>query len=282
VTLTWVCAISFVLFVFHELRTPKPFINLRLLKERNFLLATVLAFVFGYGLYASIYFLPYFLSSVQRLDAEQIGQIIMWQGLPQILILPFIPKITERFDNRVLMGIGFMLFGTSALMNSQMTHDWAKDQFFWSQIVRALGQPFIITPLSTIAYVGIQPRDVGSASGLNNMMRNLGGSVGIGTLGALFDHQYHLHFTRIAESTTRFSFAVQDQLSYRTQLIHEHTPTGGLRQAIATIYGGMNKEAFVMSFGDCFFVIAMLFYLGTFLLFFTRRPDVHGEAGAAH
>jgi DHA2 family multidrug resistance protein len=282
VTLTWACAISFVLFVYHELRTKNPFINLRLLKRRNFLLATILATIFGYGLYSSIFFLPYFLASVQKLDAQQIGQVIMWQGLPQLLILPFIPTIVRKFDNRVLLGFGFILFGTSALMNSALTRDWAFDQFFWSQIVRAIGQPFIITPLSAIAYFGIEPQEVGSASGLNNMMRNLGGSVGIGSLGALFDHQYHLHFTRLAEATSRFSATVQEQLRYRTSLLGEHSPVAGLRQAVATIYAGINKEAFVMSFGDCFFIIAVLFYIGAFLLIFTRRPSVTADAGAAH
>jgi DHA2 family multidrug resistance protein len=277
---TWTCVISFCVFIYHELNTAKPFINLRLLKRRNFFFATLLATIFGYGLYGSIYMLPYFLASVRHLDAQQIGQIIMWQGLPQLLILPFIPMIVSRFDNRALLAFGFVLFGTSALLNSQLTHDWGLDQFFWSQIIRAAGQPFIITPLSTIAYYGIEPSEIGSASGLNNMMRNLGGSIGIGSLGALFDHQYHLHFTRIAESTSRFSSTVQAQLAYRSGFLSEHSPVAGIKQAVATIYGSMNREAFVMSFGDAFSVIAVLFYFGAFLLIFTKRPSGTAAAGS--
>jgi DHA2 family multidrug resistance protein len=278
VSLTWVFGISFVLFLYHELRTPKPFINLRLLTRRNFLISTVLAGIFGYGLYGSIYMLPYFLASVRKMDAQQIGQIIMWQGLPQLFILPFIPKIVRRFDSRVLLGFGFFIFGTSALMNSQLTRDWGYDQFFWSQIVRAIGQPFIITPLSTIAYVGIEASEIGSASGLNNMMRNLGGSIGIGSLGALFDHQYHLHFTRLAEATSRFSNVVQAQLSYRTDLLRDRSPITGVKQAIATIYASLTKESLVMSFGDCFFWIATLFFIGAVLLIFVRRPNASAAA----
>jgi DHA2 family multidrug resistance protein len=280
VTLTWSCVISFLVFIYHELRVKNPFINLRLLKRRNFLVATILATIFGYGLYSSIYMLPYFLSSVRRLDAEQIGQVIMWQGLPQLFILPFIPWIVHRFDNRVLLGVGFLLFGSSALMNSQLTRDWGIDQFFWSQIIRAMGQPFIITPLSTIAYNGIEPSEVASASGLNNMMRNLGGSVGIGSIGALFDHQYHLHFTRLSEATSRFSIAVQNQLTQRSGLLSSRSPIAGAKQAVATIYSSMNKEAFVMAFGDSFFTIGLLFIFGACLLIFTSKPKSTSEAVA--
>ena len=280
VTLSWICFFSFISFLWIELTNKNPFINLRLLKRRNFLLATIMATIFGYGLYGSIYMLPYFLASVQHLDAQQIGSVILWQGLPQLLILPFIPWFVKNFDARILLGIGFVLFGVSAIMNSGLTHDWAYDQFFWSQIVRALGQPFIITPLSTIAYVGIEPADMGSASGLNNMMRNLGGSIGIGTLGAIFDHQYHSHFTRIAESTSRFSSTVQSQLAYRQNYLSEHAAVGGAKKAVATIFNSINKESFVMSFSDCFFVIGILFFGAAGLLFITKKANGAGAAGA--
>jgi DHA2 family multidrug resistance protein len=279
-TLSYICFFSFVCFLWIELKSKNPFINLRLLKRRNFLLSTILAGVFGYGLYGSIYMLPYFLASVPRLDAQQIGNVILWQGLPQLAILPFIPTLVKRFDARVLLAFGFLLFGASAIMNSELTRDWAYDQFFWSQIVRALGQPFIITPLSTIAYVGIEASEMGSASGLNNMMRNLGGSIGIGTLGAIFDHQYHSHFTRIAESTSKFSNAVQSQLVYRQAYLGEHSPIAGSKQVIATIFGSMNKESLVMSFGDCFFVIGILFIGGTSLLLFTKKGSSVSAAGS--
>jgi DHA2 family multidrug resistance protein len=272
VALSWSFALSLGFFLWHELRANNPVINLRLLKRRNFFLATAVATIFGYGLYGSIYMLPYFLASVRRYDAEQIGQIILWQGLPQLLILPFIPKLMAKLDPRAMLAFGFLLFGVSAVMNSGLTRDWGYDQFFWSQIVRACGQPFVITPLTAIAYVGIEPAEIGSASGLNNMMRNLGGSVGIGSLGALFNHQYHLHFTRLAEATSRYALPVQLRLGGHPG-----------RRAVVAIFASMNKEAFVMSFGDCFFFIALLFFAGTAMVLFTKKPGAPGtSAEGAH
>jgi len=271
------CVISFIFFIFHALRVKNPVINLRLLGRRNFGLSSLATTIFGFGLYGSIYLIPYFLAQIQHLNALEIGKVIMWSGLPQLLILPLIPKLVQKYDNRVLAGIGLFFFGTSALMNSNLTRDWAYDQFFWSQIVRAMGQPFIITPISTLAYVGIESSEIGSASGLYNMLRNLGGSVGIGFLGTLLTNRYRLHFTRISESVSTFSYNVQEQLQYRTHYLQAKSPAGGLKQSIATIYASMNKEALVMSFSDCFLIIGLVFYLGAFLMVFMKKP----AAGAA-
>jgi DHA2 family multidrug resistance protein len=114
------------------------------------------------------------------------------------------------------------------------------------------------------------------------MMRNLGGSLGIGTLGALFDHQYHLHFTRIAEATSKFSAAVQEGIVTRMTIVGERSPVAGARTAVASIYRSMNKEAFVMSFSDTFLVIALLFYFGALLLFFAQKPQTTGVVAGAH
>jgi len=282
VTLTFVCVFAFAAVIVRELTAKNPFINLRLLTRRNFLLTTLMGTIFGYGIFGSLYMLPYFLASIQKLDAEQIGQIMMWQGIPQFFILPFIPFLVKRFDARVLLGVGLLLFGTSWMANSHVTQDWAKDQFFWTQILRALGQPFFITPLTTIAYFGIEPSEIGSAAGLSNMMRNLGGSIGIGTLGALLNHQYHLHFTRLAESTSAFSIGVQEQLHDRAALFAAGSPVLGKQEALASIFQSLNQQALVMSFGDCFLWMGFLFYFGAFLLIFTKGSGgaVPASAGA--
>jgi DHA2 family multidrug resistance protein len=282
ITLTIISVITGVLFLYQELTVEKPFINLRLLAKRNFAFANMSTMIFGFGLYSSIFLIPLFLASIQRLNALQIGEVIMWSGLPQLLILPFIPKLVAKFDNRFLASIGFTLFGLSALMNSQLTRDWAFDQFFWSQIVRAVGQTFIITPMTALAYVGIQPKDIGSASGLFNMNRNLGGSIGIGLMGTVLSIRYHLHFTRLSEATSRYSNVVQEQIAYRAHYFADKSIHGGngTKQAVASIYQSMNKEAMVMSYSDCFLIIGILFIFGALLILCTEKPQGKIEAPA--
>jgi DHA2 family multidrug resistance protein len=263
-SLAALCVASLSLFLFIELRNPKPFINIRLLARRNFLFASLSSLVFGFGIYGTVFILPLFLAQIARLDASQIGSILIWSGLPQLLVLPFMPGLVRRFDNRILAALGMVLFGVSAIMNSTLTGDWAHDQFFWSQIVRALGQTLIVTPLNSLAYAGLEASEVGSASGIFNMVRNLGGSVGIGTLGAMLATRYRLHFTRLAEDTGRYSVAAQSYLAGA----NGH---GGMRLAIAGLYKVMNRESYVMAYADCFFVIGALFFIGA-LLVFQMRP----------
>lgn len=280
--LTILMVASAILFLIVEAHNPKPFINIRLLLRRNFLMANLAALAFGFGIYGSIFILPLFLAQIRQFDATQIGQVIMWSGFPQLLIIPILPAMVKRFDNRVLAAVGFLLFGTSALMNAGLTNDWGYDQFLWSQVVRALGQPFIITCMSNLAYRGLEPSEVGSASGLFNMMRNLGGSIGIGALGALLDNRYHLHFTRIAEATSRFSPAAQVELAHRAGYLALHSGGEGLRQALATVFGTLNREAFVMAYSDCFLAIGLMFYASAVLMGFIRKAAAPPGAVAGH
>ncbi len=269
-------------FLAVEIRNPKPFINIRLLLRPNFLLVNLGALAFGFGIYGSIFILPLYLAQVERFDAIHIGEVIMWSGFPQLLVIPILPTLVKRVDNRILAGAGFVLFGISAFMNAGLTKDWGYDQFLWSQVVRALGQPLIITCMSNLAYRGLEPGEMGSASGLFNMMRNLGGSIGIGLLGALLNNRYHLHFTRLAEATSRFSLAAQGGLSHRAGLLALRAPGEGLSQAMASVFSTLNREAFVMSYSDCFMAIGVMFFISVILIALvqkTKAPTPENAAG---
>src|SRR5262249_37617843 len=152
--------------------------------------------------YGSVYLLPVYLTQIQNYDSLQIGQVLVWMGLPQLLIIPLVPRLMRRFDPRLLLGTGLLLFASSSLMNAFMTHDHAGPQLIASLLVRAIGQPLIMVPLSTIATGGIEKAEVGSASALFNMMRNLGGSIGIALISTFLTQREHFHSARIGESIT--------------------------------------------------------------------------------
>src|SRR5262249_7016485 len=151
-----------------------PLIDLRLLFTRNFGFGTLATTALGFALYGSVYLLPLYLAIVHGYSAWQIGKVLIWSGLPQMVITPFVPMLMKKLDPRILVAFGFIMFAISCAMNGFMSHDYAGDQLVLSMVVRALGFPFIITPLSAIATANVKPEQVGSASAVFNMMRNLG------------------------------------------------------------------------------------------------------------
>src|SRR5205814_686897 len=169
-------------FLFLELRHKEPFINLRLLCQPAFASASGMGFDLGLTLYGTVYLLPVYLTQIRCYDALQIGDVIMWLGLPQLFIFPIVPAVMRRAAPVLMVAFGFLMFAVSCFMNSYLTHDWAIQQFRWSQLVRAVGQPFMVVPLSALV-AGSQPeRNQAHASAIFNIMRNLGGSVGIAML----------------------------------------------------------------------------------------------------
>src|SRR5207302_1550630 len=127
-------------FLWIELTAKKPLLNLRLLFRRNFGFGMSANFLLGVALYGSVFILPVYLSRIQGYNAEQIGMVLAWTGLPQLLLIPLVPRLMDRFDPRLLIGVGFALFAASNFMNIYMTADYATDQLIRPDVDRAIEQ----------------------------------------------------------------------------------------------------------------------------------------------
>ena len=280
-TCGWLAAIFLSFFLIWELTRKEPFIDLRLLMRRSLGAATAINFLAGLALYGSVFILPLYLSSVQGYNALQIGQVQMWMGLPQLFVFPFLPLILRYIDSRVVCGIGLTLFAASCFINgTTMTHDTGIDQLEFSQLVRALGQPLLMSPLAQMATIGISPQQAGSASALFNMMRNLGGSVGIAMLSTVADQREHYHFSIIAERITHNSAQAAEWLAHMTQALASRGADAST-QALAGMAQTARREAYVMAYADCFTLIGVALVLAILGVFFLSRARP-GAGGAAH
>ncbi len=273
-------SIFLAIFFWIELRRKKPFINLRLLKGRNFGLASIINVSLGLGLYGSVYILPLYLGQIQDYSAMQIGEVLMWVGFPQLFIIPFVPKLMQRIDVRILIGIGISLFAASCFMNSELTNLSGIDQLRWSQLVRAAGQPLIMVPISSIATAGLPPSQAGSASGLFNMMRNLGGSFGIATIATLLTNREQFHSNRLGEAVSVYSPATQEAMNRYTQFFVSRGSdlATAKNQAIAAIANTVRREASVMAFNDCFYFIACALLVSGVAVLFLKKVKPTGGA----
>ncbi|WP_199911712.1 DHA2 family efflux MFS transporter permease subunit [Dongshaea marina] len=175
--LALISGFTFLIFLYDQLASSNPLINVRLLKEYDFSYALVIFSMLGVAIYGTLFIVPYYLAMVHNYDASEIGNVVIWMGLPQLFILPFIPVLIRRFNIKYLICIGFLGLAVSAFMDCAMDSNFSGPQMAWSMFVRALGQPFIMVPLSLLATRNIQQEDSASSAVLINVFRSIGGLV---------------------------------------------------------------------------------------------------------
>ncbi|GIQ75211.1 MDR family MFS transporter [Bradyrhizobium sp. RD5-C2] len=284
VRLAIIAAIALTLFVVVELTAKKPLLNLRILLRRNFGFGVLANFLLGVALYGSVFVLPVYLSRIQGYNSEQIGLVLAWTGLPQLILIPLVPRLMKRFDPRIVIGAGFVLFAASNFMNIYMTGNYASDQLFWPNVVRALGQALVLTPLSAVATAGVEAENAGSASGLFNMMRNLGGAIGIAALQTVLTKREQFHSNVLSQSVSLFEQATRTRIDQLTQYFMNHgvlDRVDAAHRAYVAIGKIVQKQAFIMAFSDTFYLLGAALIVALVATLLLKRPD-HVEAGGGH
>ncbi len=280
-----VAIVSLAAFVAIEFTVEKPLVNLRLLKRRNFGIGVGVFFLVGFALFGSIYILPEYLGQAQGYNAEQIGSVLAWTGLPQLVLIPFVPLLMKRFDARTIGFVGISVFAASCFMNVTLSLDSGGDQFFIPNIVRAIGQALVLTPLSTITTAGIAPAEAAAASGLSNMLRNLGGAVGTATLATVLTKREQFHSNVIGQSVTLYREEVRQRIAGLTNYFLSHgvvDKAAAQHEAIVALGKIVKRQALIMAFSDTFAVIGIVLALAAVALLFTRRTKVSAGAAAGH
>ncbi|RNJ42459.1 MULTISPECIES: MDR family MFS transporter [Mesorhizobium] len=279
-----VAAVSLSLFVWIELTSRRPLLNLRLLLRRNFGFGILANFMLGTALYGSVFILPVYLARIQGYNAEQIGLVLAWTGLPQLLLIPLVPYLMQRFDVRLVIVTGFALFAASNFMNVHMTAGYASDQLFWPNIVRAIGQALVFAPLSAIAVSGIEQENAGSASALFNMIRNLGGAVGIALLQTFLTKREQYHSNVLVQSVSLFEESTRSRIERLTAYFLSHGVSDhalAAQKGVIAIALRVRQQAFIMAFSDTFFLLGSALVIALAATLLLKKPG-HIESGVAH
>ena len=284
VRLSVIAAVALSLFLAIELTAQKPLLNLRLLLRRNFGLGMLANFAMGIALYGSVFILPEYLARIQGYNSEQIGMVLAWTGLPQLVLIPLVPRLMKRLDARIIIGIGFTLFAASNFMNIYMSADYAADQLLWPNIVRACGQALAFAPLAAVATAGIEAENAGSASALFNMMRNLGGAIGIAALQTFLTKREQFHSNVLTQGATLFSEATRNRIGQLTQYFLNHgisDPATAAHEAYVAIGKVIQRQSFILAFSDTFFLLGAALIVSLIASLLLKKAD-HLDAGGAH
>src|ERR1700727_1096343 len=276
-----VAGVVLALFVWIELTIEKPLIRLRLLTRRNFGFGTIAMTMLGFALFGSVYILPAYLGQAQGYNAEQIGKVLAWTGLPQLLLIPLVPKLMQRFDTRYIAFTGLMIFAYSCFMNTAMSLDYAGDQLWIPNIVRAIGQAMVLTPLTSVTTGDIAPQDAAAGSGISNMLRNLGGAIGTAVLATVITKREQFHSNIIGQSVTLSREEVRNRIAATTDYFLANgvsDPAAAHQQAIIALGNTVKRQALVMGFSDTFAVIAGVLALAAIAVLLTKRTRASGAA----
>src|SRR5262249_50034956 len=209
----WIAAISGVLFVVRSLTFARPVVDLRALSNRNFAVGCFLSFVTGIGIFSTIYLTPLFLGYVRGYSAWQTGIAIFSTGAASLAGVPVYVFLAKKIDTRWLMMFGLALFGISMWSFSYITSQWSGSELLVPQVLRGFPQVFAVAPAVTLGLGSLPPERLKYASGLFNMMRNLGGAVGIAACSAILNARTNFHFDAIASHLNPANLPMQRMLS---------------------------------------------------------------------
>jgi DHA2 family multidrug resistance protein len=257
--------ISGILMVWRELSAAHPVVDIRAFADRNFLIGCLLSFALGIAVYGSIYLLPVILSTVRGFNSLQIGVIMIVIGAFQLVSGPVAGQLEKRMEPRVMMALGFALYAAAFWMYSGIDANVGFSQLFWPQMFHGAAIVICFLPMAAIALGTLPLNEVQNASGLFNLMRNLGGAIGLAAINTIIYGRYDLHRDRLGETITAARLPVSEAVAAAGE---------GERESLASLkllLQLVEREARVMTYNDVWLVMCATMAAGVLLIFFVRK-----------
>ncbi|MGA3054534.1 MAG: DHA2 family efflux MFS transporter permease subunit [Candidatus Korobacteraceae bacterium] len=282
---TGILVVVFVAFIVRELTHDKPLVNLRVFRHRNFLLGCLLIAIFGGLLYGLVTLLPLFYQELLGYTAFAAGWAVSPRGIGAILAMPIIGVLTNKLDARWLIACGFVMFGISSLRFGQADLAISQWSFFWAIMLSGFGSGSIFVPLSTIAVTGLANEEIGNASGLYNLSRNIGGSIGISIVNTIVIRHQQLHQNELVHSITSTSVPLQNQLQSLQHYLQTqgYSAADSMRKAYALIGEIVTGQAQLWSYVDDFRYMALVCFACIPIVLLLKKASLpKGAQGIGH
>jgi MFS transporter, DHA2 family, multidrug resistance protein len=281
VTLLVIASVGLGGFIWHALATRDPVVDLRLFKEPTFATGVVLITVMGFGLYGSLVLMPVLLQMLLGYPSLQAGYAMAPRGLGSVVAMPVVGLLMNRTDPRKMLGLGFLLNAATMYWMGWLNLEAGFWDFFWPQFVQGIGMGLLFVPLTTVAMDRIMPKDMGHATSLFNLLRNIGGAAGIAVIQTILarDRQEHInvlgaHVSAYAPSTRMMFESMRSAFVARGADLATAT-----ERAYAALFGAVQRQAAMMAFLDGFRLIAVVFLLLLPLVALMRKPRHHEGPG---
>jgi DHA2 family multidrug resistance protein len=281
--LTVIAAGSLIGFVIRELKARDPVVHLRVFKERTYAAGVFLMTVLGFVLYGSLLLVPIFLQTLLGYPALSAGVAMAPRGLGSFLMMPVVGTVLGRFDPRKVFGAGIVGASWSLWALSRLNLQAGYWDIFWPQFVQGVCLAMLFVPLTTATMDPIPREEMGNATSMFNLMRNLGGSLGIASASTFLFRRGQFHTQLLGARVTPFSYQTQvmSRALQSAMIAHGVDPVDATRQSYGVMWGLVQRQATMIAFVDTFQAMAIVFLMVMPLLPIMRRPRHKSREGVA-
>ncbi len=274
--ITWLSIISvtsLILFVITELYAEHPIVNLKAFRNVTFSTGNLIMFFAFFNLFGSIVLLPIYLQILMGYTATLAGIVLGPGGIATLIAMPMAGRLVTKVNPKGLLGFGILVSAYSTYLMSDFSLAADFNTIIWPRLVLGVGMGFIFIPLTTMTMSGIRKEDMGNATGIYNLLRNLGGSFGVAFITTMIARRAQFHQTHLAEHLTPFDRGYQITSSQLTQTLQQKgfDAVTSLQAGLSSIYGQLLRQASMLSFNDAFYLLSILMTCTLPLLLFMRR-----------
>jgi DHA2 family multidrug resistance protein len=286
----WITAVaiiagfSLIVFVVYELHVKEPVVNLRVFKDRTYSTGVFLMSLLGVGLYGTTVLIPLILQTLLGYPALRAGFAMAPRGLGSFIAMPVAGIIMSKFDPRKMLMLGMIVTGFTLFQISRLSLSAGYWDFFWPQLFMGLSLGFIFVPLTTIAMAPIRKENMGNATSLFNLVRNLGGSIGISAVSTMQTRFQQRNINQLGAHVTPYDASARKMMAS----MHGMFMSGGsdaataTHQARAAMFAMVERQASMLAYNSIFLILAGLFVLMLPFIFLMRRPRAKGGPMSMH
>jgi DHA2 family multidrug resistance protein len=277
------CAASLLFFVFRELLTKHPVVELRIFKNTTYASGVFMMTILGFVLYGSTVLLPVFLQTLLGYSAMEAGLAMLPRGLGSFVMMPVVAWLMTKIEPRKLLAVGLVCSAFSLYQLSRINLDAGYWDIFWPQLMQGLSMGLLFVPLTTITNVPIRKEQMGTATSLYNLMRNIGASIGIASVFTVVARHSQAHTSVLAAHITPYDPGAMALMSNikNGMVASGADPATANQQAYAMAFGMVQRHAAMLSYLDAFFLLSMLFLAVLPLIFLMKKPELTGSDAAS-
>jgi MFS transporter, DHA2 family, multidrug resistance protein len=279
---TVIAGIAGILFFWRMLVRKDPLVELRTFRNKNFTIGCLFSFTLGIALYGSVYMIPLFLSQVRGYDSLQIGQTMFVTGFGMFLSAPLVSFLLRRVDVRAIITAGLIMTGAAIWWTGHLTKDSAFWELLGPQVFRGFSMMFVMIASNQMAMGTLPPMAMKNAAGLYNLMRNLGGAVGLAVINTVITTRMAVHGESLRDQVTWSRPAATEMLDNLASRMNSVSPDAANLMALKRIAALVQQQALTLTYNDVFMLMAVVFFLAVPMTLLLKKVSVQQPAGGGH